>query len=517
MSLPVAAVETSVTPPNGRLLAVLALIGFVLVLPRAVIDFGQNGDALNNAHDAFQLATYGPMEAIPQIIRWPPAFPLFIGLLAGIVPWAGHVGANLFVFTSFVIALALFAAAVAREEQAVPMVVLFALTPFLLLNAAVTQDFMCGLAATLAAYVALSRRAYVLTGILLGAGMAFRITNGLLLGPTLVYLWCAEPDLRVRVQAAVRIVILGAVVGLSLHVPFIVVSELGWRYFQPTPEHGTIPFWDGAWKTTLYNWLSVFGLVASAGIVALAAFRMRRITDAIRRDWAERRPAFLFSVLTILTYAALSIRFTAKAEYAMPAIPFLYLLFARWFGRRELVVLTMLVFSYTFVAVDLKGGVSGRRELTLKITPGILVQDWQLRHELRELRVGIGVLGQLSKAVVLTGMGGVLTSDNALVEAASAPEISPALPLKAGLSAHPRVGTMVHRLRGTSVYLVTSLSRENVELIQREGYSVYMFSEYAPSAAMNDHHYDPYALRIGVLPLFGRQAFYRQTADRRTS
>lgn len=500
--------------PVGRLVPVLALVAFVLVLPRAVIDYGQSGDALNNANDALALVQYGPIDAIPHMIRWPPAFPLFTWLLAPIVPWAGHTGANLLAFASYLAALALFSTVVAGEKERVALTVLFALTPMLLLNAAVTQDFMCGLAAALASYLALSKRAYAVAGVLLGVGMALRITNGLLLIPALGYLWCAESDRRIRMRKAAHVVLLTAVVGLVLHVPFIVVSDLGWRYFLPTFRAG--PF-RGAWKTGIYNWLLVFGVAASAGILVVAALRLRQTADAIRRDWAERRPAVLFAALTILIYALLGLWFTMKAEYVMPAIPFLYLLFARWFGRRELVAMTVLIFSYAFVAVDLKGGVSGHRELTLKVTPGILVQDWQRRHELQELRAGIGVLEQLGRAVVLTGMGGVLTSGNGLVEPASATDISSALPIDAGISVHPRVGTMVHRLRSTSVFLVTSLSREHVELVQREGYSVYMFSEYAPSAAVHDHHYDPYRLRITVLPLFGREAFYRRSADRRRS
>lgn len=128
---------------------------------------------------------------------------------------------------------------------------------------------------------------------------------------------------------------------------------------------------------------------------------------------------------------------------------------------------------------------------------------------MRDLRAGIGALTQLNRAVVLTGMAGVLTSGNGLLEPAAATDISARLPVEAGLSEHRAVGTLVHRLRGTSVFLVTSLSREHVELVRQEGYAVYMFSEYAASAAVNGHQYDPYAMQLGILSIFGREAFYR--------
>jgi len=496
--------------PESRrhLLIVLALAACLLVLPRAFIDYGLSGDGLDNAGDALKLVSYGPIAAIPRMIRWPPGVPLFIWLLAGVVPWAGHIGANILVFGSYLAAVALFAAAVAREKHRTSLTVLFAATPFLLLNAGVTQDFMCGLAAALAAYVALSRRAYGVAGLLLGIGIGLRVTNGLLLLPAVAYACCAELEPRIRVRAVTRLVAAAAAVGLLWYLPFILVSGLGWRYFLPLPGHGSSSVL-ASWKTAVYNWLSVFGLVATVGILAAAAVRRRRIATAIRRDWSDRSPAFFFSVLTILLYAALSLRFTMKAEYVMPAIPFLYLLFARWFDRREVVALTMLVFSYGFLSLDLKGGVSGHRALTLKAVPGVLVDDWQRRRELQDLRAGLGALRTLDHAIVLTGMAGVLTSGNEWLEPASMEDISPALPAAAGMSEHRAVGTIVHRLRGTSVFLVTSLSREHLELARRQGYSVYMFSEYAASAAVNGHHYDPYALQIGVLPVFRPDAFYR--------
>jgi len=496
---------------DRRYLAVLVVIGLLAVLPRAVIDYGQSGDALDNARDALLLAERGPMDAIPQMIRWPPGVPLFIALLAGVVPWGGHIGANLLAFAAWVSAVALFAMAARREEQRVPLVALFALTPFLLLNAAVAQDFVFGLAAALAVYVALTRRAYGIAGVLLGVGMALRLTNVLLLLPSLAFLWCAETDTRIRVRAAAWMTGLTAAIGLAMYAPFIVVSGLGWRYFVPLPGHGGNPF-DGAWRTAVYNWLSVFGLVASVGILALAVVRRARIREAVRHDWQARRPMLVFAVLTILTYVALSFRFTMKAEYVMPAIPFLFLLSGRWFARRELVALTILVASYGVFALDVKGGVSGHRELTLKPAAGILVQDWQRRRDLQGLRAGVRDLRRLDRAVVLTGLAGVLTTGNPWLEAASAADISPRLPVDAGLSEHRAVGSIVHRVRGSSVFLVTSLAREHVELVRREGYTVYMFSEYAASAAVNGHHYDPYALRLGVLRVTGREAFYRHAA-----
>lgn len=497
--------------PRGAWLLCAALIamGLVAVLPRAVIDYGQSGDALDNARDAMLLARVGLFDAIPDMIRWPPGIPLFIAMLAGVVPWGGHVAANLLVFVTWAVAVLLFAAAVRAEAHPGPLTILFAATPFLLLNAAVAQDFVPGLATALAAYVALSRGRYALAGLLLGLGVGLRVTNVLLIAPALAYVWCAEREWRTRLRAALPLTLLVPVLGLSFYAPFILESGLGTSYFTPLPGHGGNPF-RGGWMTAAYNWLSVFGLVATLGIVGLGIARRRAIAAAVRHDWTARRASLVFAGLTILVYAGLSLRFTMKAEYVMPAVPFVFVLIGRWFSRRQIVAVTALVASYAVVAVDVKGGVPGRREIALTPAAGVLVEDWQRRHDVRDLRAGVEALRALDRAVVLTGMAGVLTGDNHRLEPSTLSAISDSLPPAAGISEHRSVGTMVHRLRGTSVFFVTSLSREHVEQLRREGYPVYMFSEYAASAAVHVHHYDPYALRLDVLPIFGREAFYRR-------
>lgn len=513
-SLSPAAADTLETSRLWRLVAMLAMLAFALTLPRAVLDYGLNGDALDNAGDAMKLVALGPAAAIPQMIRWPPGVPAFIALLAAVVPWGGHLAANLLVFGSFVAALALFAAIARREVNGngLLLTALFGVTPFLLLNAAVAQDFMPGLAAALAAYLALSRRAYVAAGVLFGLGMGVRVTNVLLLVPAVVYVAQIEREARARARAVVTMGALTAGVGVAFYLPFLYLSGLGWRYFLPLPGHGASI--GTGWMTAFYNWVSIFGVVATAGLLAIVAMCRRRLVEGMRHDWRRREPAVLFALMTIGIYALVSFRFTMKAEYAMPAIPFLFLLMGRWLGRRAVIAAIVLVASYAAVALEVKGGVSGRRALTLRPAAGLLVSDWQQRRDVHALRAGLRSLAPLDRVVVLTGMGGVLTSGNDALEPAALTDLSARLPRAAGISEHRGVGTLVHRLRGTSVFLITSLARQHVETLQREGYRVFMFADYAPSTAVHLHGYDPYALGITALPIFGSGAFYRPAGGR---
>src|SRR5437763_11457775 len=102
-------VDRAETPPVSRwsrrqlaLPAFVAATVCVLVLPRCFIDYGESGDALDNATDAMQLAMHGFKDGIPLMVRWPPGVPAFHYMLALVVPWGKHVASNILVFAFYI-------------------------------------------------------------------------------------------------------------------------------------------------------------------------------------------------------------------------------------------------------------------------------------------------------------------------------------------------------------------------------------------------------------------------------
>jgi ABC-type sulfate transport system substrate-binding protein len=121
------------------------------------------------------------------------------------------------------------------------------------------------------------------------------------------------------------------------------------------------------------------------------------------------------------------------------------------------------------------------------------------------LRDGIDRFDGAQRAVILTGFGNMLTWENDALEPATMKDISPAL---------GRELPEVYRLRGRPVFFVYELSKEEGRHLQSEGYALYIFSEQAPTLAINMHGYDPYEL-CSRLEILNDRAFYRvPTASR---
>ncbi len=500
------------TAENGRILdlrtaLLLAFVVVVLIVPRSIIDYGESGDAWDNAGDAIKLGTEGLIPAIPHMIRWPPGVPLFIYALAPVAPMAGHVGTNLLVAAFYIAAVALFAVAVRDEQHGRLLTVLFALTPIVIKNAAVTQDFVCGLVPVLAAYIALQRGRYALAGLLIGVAAGFRITNILFVIPASAYM-VLTPIMRDRWARIAGLSALAAAVALCCYSPFILTSGLGWRYFMPLPGHGNKQPILVHVRLAVYNWVYVLGPAACVTLLSAGLMEGSRIVKAARLMAVNRAPIVAFGGLAIGLHGMLTWTFTMKAEYVLPALPFLYILLAGCLSRKAMVWFAIAASSYAVLSVETKGGSSGKRTLTVRPAWGLVVDDYVRRTEIAALRQGVGQLRSLGKAVVLTGMAGVLTADNPAVETSDIKSVSAGALPEWGVSEHRAVGSTVHRIRSSGVFLVDSLPKAGVDLVRRDGYKVYMFSEYAPTAAVNGQGYDPYTLDIQILPILSARAFY---------
>jgi len=489
---------------RAAILGPLALAVGILILPRCFIDYGESGDALDNATDALRLARLGLSDSIPLMVRWPPGIPAFIYLLAAFVPWGGHSASNLLVFAFYVGCVWTFYQMARDLPNRRWLVGMFALTPILLRDAAVTQDFVPGTFFVMTTYLALKSTRYLLAAVLLGISVGFRITNVLMLLPVALYIWTRlalrSPWERLRTVALVG----GATAGLGLawYVPFIHYSGLGTLYFVPT-RHGEINL-----KVFIYNMLYVFGPIALMVIAACVTAERRALSAWVHKTLAARSPDMLFCITTLAVYTAVCFRFPNKISYWLPAVPFFYLFVADWISPRGLRFFAISVVSFSLVNLELKGGTSGRRTFRPHLDWGCVLGDWLRRREIQDLRRGIGQLRSLGKALVLTGMGGVLTRDNYELVQVDSAAVSPSLDPEVGRGKN-RVTDTIHQLRGSEVFLLANLSQSDVRLLRGEGFKVYMFSEYAPSNIKDSQGYDPYQEGIGTLPVLEPCAFYR--------
>jgi len=487
-----------------------------LVVPRAVIDYGPSGDAWDNVGDARRLLALGFAQGVPELIRVPPGEPLLTYTLMAVVGWGSHVATNAVIFGFYLFSVGMFHLAVRGEQHADLLAMTFGLTPIVLRDAAITQDFICGLAFILAAYAALRCRRHVLSGALLGIAVGFRLNHIIIAVPFALYALADHTvgSIRNRVLGALKLSMSTALVALCAYLPFMFYSGLGWRLVVPLAGHGGAMPVMSRMMVSAYNILYAFGPIAVTGIIAVAIWDRRRLAFNCAHDIKSRSPVFLLAVTLILLHVALCIRFTMKEDYFLPAVPFVLILIGRYFSAPALQIVAVLVISYSVVSIDLKGGISGKRVVALRPSLGLIVQDFERRREIRDLRNGVGQLVSLQKAVVMTGMGGVLTQNNPRLHVARPAEVSPRF--RQELSAH-RGFLQIDRLDGSNVFLIFSLSRDNLDVLRGEGYRIYMFSEFAPSATLEWAGYDPYAAGIDVLRILGPDAFYKKARSLRTA
>jgi hypothetical protein len=467
-----------------------------MTLPRLVLNPGLDGDAFRGMMAAEYLAQEG--------VYYPsrlPGNPLFEYLLAIVAPNGSHIVSNVMVLGFYFACIAAFALIVRERRDDLVLTGLFGLTPLLLVNAATTMDYIPGLAMILWSYVMAGKNRFVAAFVLAGLAIGFRLSNAVFLVPLgLFTIMAGQGFVLVSLYN-----LLGISLGLALYLP--VFTEFGLRMIQSPPHafHGLsyILF-------TGYKLLMVLGPVAAVGIAVLLVLARRDAASRTVQAFRDRDRSFMLEISSVMVFFLLFLFHSDESEYLIPAIPFFYLLLGRWLDRRSLLVTAALVVSFAFVSIELKGGESGRRRPTIRPAQGIVLKDYQERKELEALRRGVTRFAEADRAVIIHGYGPVLGYKNPDLVRAQYTEISPGLD-SSGISEW----SQIHRLPGRQVFLVSGMSKANVELLMRDGYRLFCFSESAPSHLMRSWGYDPYELGIARLEILNDKAFYKR--DRKQS
>ncbi len=469
-------------------LTLVAIMIAVATLPRLLINYGPDE---NGAHGAQAVLRF--VQTGIYIPSRDPGNPLFEYLLTPIVPWAGYIGANLLVLLFYVAAVLIFADLVRQVPARWLLVGIFALTPIMLVNAAVTMDYMGGLALLLASYAALTRQLYGLAALCLALSIGFRLTAVVFVFTVLVFLF----QRRARGQDMLRFTVISLGGGLLFYVPILEREGLAMFTIPESPLQGTSYI-----LLVLYNGLWLFGPLATGAILLLLLRQHRQVGASVRAALRGRDPALVLEASTVLLFVVLFVRHADQTAYLLPIVPFVYLLLGRWLSPRQWALLGACVILFGLVTPDFKGGESGRRTLTLQPAWGIVVTDYQQRLEMERLRGQVCGVNKAARAVFLTGLGHVLTFQNPALVKITADQIDPRLDV-AGVDE----ATNVYRCVEREVYLVYSLSKENVGRLHEDGYSVYIFDKYAPSLVINQYGYDPYAAGIQRLDIENANAF----------
>lgn len=473
----------------------IALAGLIalMTVPRLLINYGMDGDSIRGMIAAQRLIETG--SYIPSRL---PGNPLFEYILALLSLFDGHFLTNAMILASFAAAICAFHRLSEGLEHEWLLVALFSLTPILLKNAVVTKDYIPGLAAILWSYLAATRGRYTWAYLLLGISTGLRLPNLLFVIPLTLFVGLKGEGFR----KIALLVLLGLGSGLIWYTPVFLREGLNMFAMPPHSYHGLDYL-----LYTAYRFITVFGPIATVVIALLLVFNVRKMVEDSRRQIRGPDASFVLQVTTVLLFLLLFLRHSLQPEYLVPAIPFFYLLVWRWLGFKQLVLMAAAVIFFAFVTIEFKGGESGKRRFAFNPDWGIVVKDFLDRKELEALRRGMTRFHDSRRAVIVHGYGPMLGYDNPRLVKVGYRAISAALN-PAGISDPDEINKLPDR----EIYLVSGLSKDNVELLQQEGYTLYCFSESAPSLALHGFGYDPFLAGMRRLDVSGKNAFYKLNA-----
>lgn len=349
---------------RDRRLRYLPLIWMAGAYPLTLLGYGSDPDAWRLARAAGQI-----WRTKQYVVSRTTGFPLFELMEAPLVHWGGWYLANLLPLL-FGMACLVGLLRLARAGQLRSpgwTISAFAFYPLLLTSSTSAMDYIPALALLVWSYVLMLERKWMWSAILVGLAVGLRPSSVVFIIPVCVYAGKAErPWVLVPAMLGVAMA-----VGLAAYSPALFNQGVAGLY-------GTLSlgFRDRV-VVAGYNGLRAFGILQTALLTVVlvwlwirAGHPLPRRTDAV----------IVFHAANTMVWLALFAIAPYEAEYLLPVVFSLLMVGDRVLDRRWLTVCCIIIWSYNLVQVDLLGGESGRRHVTLSLQAGMTIRDLQDRE-----------------------------------------------------------------------------------------------------------------------------------------
>jgi hypothetical protein len=334
------------------------------------------------------------------------------------------------------------------------------------------------LAFMICAYALVQMGKIELSAIVLAMSIGVRITGILFLFPIAIYLYLNH----YRILRILSYVLIASSVGFLFYIPILMQDGLG-MFKMPVSPFGIHMYLI----SIIYRGCMLFGPLGS-GVLLFFSFRNWYGVKSTVVDAAKgKNPDAIVELVSIALFVVLFIRHPLRTQYLLPVIPFIYLCIARWFSYKEIIVTAVSVMLFGIVTIDLKGGESGERRFAFKIANGVIYQDFKDRDRIEQIRRHIAGVHTNQKSVVLSGMGEILTYQNPNLVKTDWRGISTNLDPH-GIQESDNIYKISNGVKDT--YLVYSMSKQNIQVLLEEGYSIYYFGD-APAICVYYYGYHP--------------------------
>ncbi len=248
------------------------------------------------------------------------------------------------------------------------VLVTLAFLPVFIKNATSLIDYLGALSFLTWAYVALVRGRLFTSAALIGVAAGFRPTSALMIAPVLTHVYLE----RRSVALVAKLAVTAGGVATAAYSPVLVTYGLRTGFKDMALSSSAKLMMVG------YNALTLFGALQTVLVAGIVAHSLWRRTKE-GRSFA-RAPLLRFHLVNVGVYCALFVFMPHEPEYLFPIAPSLMILLDAALDARSFALVGAVLLSYHVVRVELLGGASGHRTMTLRIAPGYTYRDIQARR-----------------------------------------------------------------------------------------------------------------------------------------
>ena len=341
----------------------LLFIWSLLVLPLCWYGYGSDEDAWAVGEEATIIWKSGEYS-----ISRSTGFPLHELTTALLAPLGRWYASNLFSYSCGLL-LAYFLFLLIKENHFKNPIWVFIgimFLPQIIINSSSTIDYMPSLAIFLGAYYFFVKKKFVVTALLIGLSCGFRPSNGAFILPFIAAQFMEDKNF----STAIKLFLIAFIAGCLAYSPVLIKYGI----LDPGREV-EVPFLQNI-LIGGYQALILFGIWQSVLLGILFLFYAVKIKNSFFQSVYIR-----FHVFTIISWISFFVFITSsEAEYLFPLLFSIIFLFDAVASQKHFKLMVVALVSYNFFSLEMLGGESGNRTISIRPEYGFTMRDLQDRR-----------------------------------------------------------------------------------------------------------------------------------------
>ncbi|MEP7262923.1 MAG: hypothetical protein ABI772_00420 [Bacteroidota bacterium] len=364
----------------------VSILIFIVRLPFIFLGYGSEEDAWGLPLTAERIASTGVYE-----VSRLPGHPLQEVIYAFVFRF-GFIYMNLLTMAISAAGIFFFMQILRFFKVHYPVwpAIALAFTPVVFINSTNVMDYIWAMSGIITSFYFLCRKEYLLAGLFLGLAIGCRITSGAVLLPFVIYVFITERDAVFKKIITCSLVTM--ITGLLCFLP--VIKEYGLTFFTYYEHFPLPPVFKNIYKGTI----GVFGLVGciSLGVYLIVIFR--KLMHSFKSFDACNKGLVIMCISAAVLYIIAFINLPLKSAFMIPAIPFIFLLMAKFLTERQSVILACLFIISSFCfGINLKDSNRGNipsavscsfkiasQEVTFDLLKGPVIAEYEKQKNILE-------------------------------------------------------------------------------------------------------------------------------------